>query len=111
MNKEPASIFATDNDLTVAPGTARPSPEQVRAVAQESNFRSREASAPAPAIRPVPWRYRTGRDVQFNVKVSQATREGFEALAMRLNRPKGELVERALAALEREVERELAGRG
>ncbi len=108
MNTKPASIFASaENDLLDMPATAaRPTPEQVRAVAQDTNFRSREAAPSAP-VRAVPWRYRTGRDVQFNVKVSQATREGFEALAMRLNRPKGELVERALAALERE----LAGQG
>ena len=102
MTSDRASIFADDEPVA----SSRPSAEQVRALAETGGFTSREPRSPAaqPPRQPrTPWRYRTGRDVQFNVKVSQATRDGFEVIAERLNRPKGEIVERALAALEREL--------
>lgn len=113
---KPASIFdaAIEEEQPVV---VRPSQEEVRAVAQGTSFRSREALpiASVPPVKPAPYRYRTGRDAQFNVKVKQETRDKFEHWAGLLKRPKGELLERAAALLEADLEAELdrarAGRG
>jgi hypothetical protein len=41
--------------------------------------------------------------MQFNSRVSEATRQGFEELSLRLNLPRGEVLARALKALQREI--------
>jgi hypothetical protein len=103
MAGSPASIF--DDDEPVAPPVPRPDPEQVRALSEAANFRSREAvPAPAPPVpKRQPWRYRTGRNVQFNARAKQQTVDDFHAIAEQLDRPIGEVLERALAALKREL--------
>lgn len=116
---KPASIFdaAIEEEQPVVP---RPSQDEVRAVAQGTSFRSREALpvapvAPVAPVKPAPYRYRTGRDAQFNVKVKRETRDKFEHWAELLRRPKGELLERAAALLEADLQAELdrarAGQG
>ena len=100
MNTIPARIFDEE-----PPRAARPDPAQLRALAEKASFPSREASpAPQATANAAPWRYRTGRTAQFNVKASQATINLCGALARRLDRPKAEIIERALAALERELD-------
>ena len=99
MNTIPARIFDEE-----PPRSARPDAAQLRALAEKASFPSREASpAPQATAKAAPWRYRTGRTAQFNVKASQATIDLCEALARRLDRPKAEIIERALVALEREL--------
>ena len=106
-----ASIFETD-DLDVSgfaprtgPDASAPLAEQVRAVAEAANFRSRESAAPAPAEAPkrVQRRHRTGRNVQFNVKASQQTVDSFYAISDAKGWVLGETLEHALAALRREL--------
>ena len=110
-----ASIFEESDDLDVsgfAPKTTpdvAPPPEQVRQVSEAANFRSREPQravplAPSPARRE-PRRYRTGRNVQFNVKASQDTVDAFYAISDRQGWVLGETLEHALAALQRELAR------
>lgn len=81
--------------------------EQVRAVAEPAAFRSREpASSPEVAAMPVPReprRYRTGRNMQLNIKVREATATAFYAIADAHGWVLGETFERALAALKREL--------
>src|SRR4051794_36068148 len=80
----------------------RPSLADLQAQPESAKFVSRE-----PVITPVspaPYRYRTGRNLQFNTRASQQTIDRFEALRERLNVSKAEVMERAIAALEREVE-------
>lgn len=114
MTKPRANIFEAegeDLDLSgftpkAAPDPAAPPPDQVRAVAEAANFRSREAAAPpapaAPAKRE-PRRHRTGRNVQFNVKASKETIDAFYDISDRQKWVLGETLERALAALQREI--------
>lgn len=103
MAGSPASIF-DDADEDDTPLMPRPDPEQVRALSEAASFRSRESGAPPdPAPRRKPWRYRTGRNVQFNARAKQSTVDDFHAIAERLDRPIGEVLERALAALKREL--------
>ncbi len=102
-----ASIFETD-DLDVSgfaprtgPDTSAPLAEQVRAVAEAAQFRSREQPAPVP--KRVQRRHRTGRNVQFNVKASQETVDAFYAISDAKGWVLGETLEHALAALKREL--------
>jgi hypothetical protein len=102
-----ASIFAED-DLDVsgfAPKTgadqSAPPAIEVKAVAEAARFRSREPGKPVAKEPPKrePRRYRTGRSVQFNVKASQQTIDGFYAVADQQGWVLGETLERALDAL------------
>ena len=97
------------------------SAEQVRAIAEASNFPSREAkprreaapaapatlpvTADAPAATPkrVPRRHRTGRNMQFSVRTTPETVDAFYAIADSKSWLVGETLERALAALQREL--------
>lgn len=112
MANERADIFADDLDVSRFKPKAddlppRPGPEALAGIGQ-GKFVSREpAPAPPPRVKErAKWRYRTGRDQQFNTRASQATIDGYNALAERLNCPIAEVVERALHALEREIEQQ-----
>ena len=79
--------------------------EAVRAVSEASNFPSREAvSPPAPietsAAKKDQRRYRTGRNVQLNIKVKSETLDAFYALADKQGWVLGETLERAVEALQ-----------
>jgi hypothetical protein len=101
MTAKPASIF----DDEPQPAPARPAPEQVRALAEASNFPSREGR-PAPPVAPqrrAPRTYRTGRTVTFSVKTTPEAYSLIYAIADRQDWKVAETFERALAALEREI--------
>jgi hypothetical protein len=95
------------------PTTPPVPPEQVRAVSQARGFRSREpqpvaAAAPAPAPlaatpRREPRRYRTGRNVQLNIKARSEVIDSFYAIADRQGWVLGQAFEEAVAALERSL--------
>lgn len=109
-----ASVFddseTIDIDLTAfAPKPAsqpKPLQEQVKAISEAANFPSRQA---APAAKPpakekrTQRRYRTGRNVQFKAKASQETIDRFYALCDQNGWVMGFTLERAVAALEREL--------
>jgi len=108
-----ASIFEEPDELDVSgfkPKTApdaAPPPERVREVSEAARFRSREPKSASPLAPPPPRReqrrYRTGRNVQFNIKASQDTVDGFYAISDRQGWVLGETLEHALAALQREL--------
>jgi hypothetical protein len=109
MAEERASIFGDDDpdisSFIPKPPTPAARPEQVRAVSEVANFRSREPK-PAPAKKPAartPRQYRTGRNMQLNIKVRAEAVEAFYALADRQNWVLGETFERAVEALGREL--------
>jgi hypothetical protein len=119
MSNPRASIFA-DDDLDVSefvpkagPDKSAPMAEEVKAVAEAAHFRSREPALPpgaplaapltAPLAKRVPRRYRTGRNVQFNVKASQDTVDAFYAISDANGWVLGETLEHALAALQRDL--------
>jgi hypothetical protein len=112
MSKVRASIFPGD-DLDVsgfspeaAPDTG-PDRETIRAISAQSNFPSREPKQPRTAApetpKRKPRRHRTGRTAQFNARTTPQTVEAFYAIADRKGWLVGETVERALAALQREL--------
>jgi hypothetical protein len=109
LTRERASIFAGDDALDLsgfAPKSGREpsevSAEIVRAIAEASRFPSREAKPRRP-----PRIHRTGRTMQFNARTTPQTVEALYAIADREGWLVGETLERALAALQRE----LAGQG
>lgn len=120
-----ASIFDGDDiDVTAfapkaGPDRSAPAQAAVRAVAEAANFRSREGGAAAPkaatpatpapvpeATKREPRRHRTGRNVQFNIKVSQKAVDAFYAITDRQGWVLGETLEHALAALEKALEQD-----
>jgi hypothetical protein len=119
MTKTRASFFdnAPEVDVSAFEPKKRteakgPAMEQLRAVAEAANFPSREATpktpkqpaAPkAPDKRPARV-HRTGRNVQFNVKGSRETVEAFYAITEEQGWVLGYTLERAIAALQRELE-------
>jgi hypothetical protein len=105
---ERAGLFEEDLDLSQftphKPTKAeQPAPEVIRAVAEGAKFQSREpAKAPK---QPQQRRYRTGRNIQLNTKVTMSTRDGLYEISDRYNWVLGETLERALQALRRELEK------
>ena len=111
------SIFDNDVDLTpfkpkTAPEPAIP-PETVRRVADESGFPSRSPISPQPPS-PIRRPIKTGRTVLLNARVTQRAHDRFHEIVAAeqaryeageiMHRPTlGEIVERALLALEREI--------
>ena len=118
MAKERSSIFE-DSELDVSGFAPKAEPEKdaipparVRAVAEASRFPSREpkvAPAAEPEAKRLPRRHRTGRTRQLNVRTTPETVEGFYAIADQNGWLVGETLERAYAALKRELEGQ--GRG
>jgi hypothetical protein len=107
-----ASIFEEPEELDVSgfapkgpPSIAAPPAAQVRAVSEAAKFPSREAQTrpPVPAPKREPRRYRTGRNVQFNMKASQKAVEAFYAISDNQGWVLGETLEHAVAALQREL--------
>ena len=106
MTRERASIFAGDDALDISgfapksgPETSEVSAELVRVIAEASRFPSREAK---PMRRPTRI-HRTGRTMQFNARTTPETVEALYAIADRQEWLVGETLERALAALQREL--------
>jgi hypothetical protein len=123
MPKARASIFEEEEreegqglDVgSFAPKTAidpkAPKQEEVRAVAKAARFPSREAATAEPSRQPkrAPRIYRTGRNVQFNAKVSQETADAIYAITDANDKwVIGYTLERAITALRRELELEKA---
>ncbi len=115
MSNARAGVFDAEDELDVSgfapkkvePGSKPVAPEQVRAVSEGSSFRSREPAgrtAP-PAARPrrEPRLYRTGRNIQLNVKVRQETLDSLYELSDQQGWVLGETLEHALEALRREL--------
>jgi hypothetical protein len=75
------------------------------AVAEGAQFRSREPQAlPVAPTKREPRRYRTGRNQQLNLKVTAEAAEAFYALADEKGWVLGEVFERAIIALKRDLE-------
>lgn len=101
MTMERANPF---NDLSTdfAPKKAAARPveaAQIDRLAQENGFPSRER-APSQPVQRVRRRYTTGRNQQINIKATSETIELFYRMADERSVPLGELLDRALQALQ-----------
>lgn len=112
MSKPRASIFEEAPQLDMssfAPkaviDTKGPPVEQVRAVSEAAQFRSREATVPKleKQFKRTARQYRTGRNVQFNVKALRETVDAFYAVTEEQGWVLGYTLERAIEALQREL--------
>jgi hypothetical protein len=112
---ERASVFGSGVDFDIsgfAPQkpktTPAPAPEKLKRVSEEANFKSREPEQKRPKREPR--RYRTGRNAQFNVKADPVVIEDIYAISEAQKWVLGYTLERAVAALKREMATE-AGQG
>jgi hypothetical protein len=91
----------------------RPNAHEIDQIAG-SKFRGREVVSPSPAVdhpssvnRPtakrLPMVYRTGRNVTFSAKTTQATVDAFYELAQKMGWKAGETFEKAVEALQDRV--------
>ena len=113
MSKQRTSVFQDAGEIDLSGFSPKgreegraPEPERVKAVARAANFPSRESSYPPtkpPKTRPARV-YRTGRNVQFNVKALQETVDTFYAITDKQGWVLGETLNRAVAALQRELD-------
>ena len=101
-----ANPFANLKDppvFTTKPKPERPVEEEtISKLAEQNNFPSRQASKPAKVERRKMRVYRTGRNQQFNAKMTAETVARIYKLADEKKVPLGELVKLAIDALERE---------
>src|ERR1700686_3908175 len=106
MMNERANIFS-DSDFDVsgfapAKPAAAPPPEAIKKVAEGAKFTSR---GPAPSMpKKQPRTYRTGRNIQLNVKVRDYTLNVVYGISDAQGWVLGETIERAIAALKRELD-------
>lgn len=107
MPGDRASIFGEDEDLDLSgfepkrlatSKTAAPPLQEIRRISEARGFRSREGGQD-----PVKRRYRTGRNVQLNVKVTPETLAEFNALCDRHGWVQGEALARAIEALKAQL--------
>lgn len=120
MTKSRVSLFGDIPEIDLSGFTTKPRPdpkapslEEVRAISEAANFPSREA---APARQKPPEnrrdrRYRTGRNVQLNIKVTEKSHADFYAIVDAHAHEEwtlGYTFERAIAALKRELTKEVS---
>ena len=74
--------------------------ETIAKIAEENGFPSRQPAAKVIAERPRQHYFRTGRNVQINIKGSPECDEHLKRLADEIDAPKGVILEEALKALE-----------
>ena len=110
---ERASPFDQSDDLDISGFAPKPvpkpaaRPEAVRAISEAAQFQSREpapkSSIPDLRGKRETRRYRTGRNVQLNIKARTEAIDAFYDIADKQGWVLGETFERAINALKREL--------
>jgi hypothetical protein len=112
MTAKRAGVFDQEDELDVsgfapkAPDRPADKPEEVRAVSEAAQFQSREPrrdAAPVASAKREPRRYRTGRNMQLNIKARTDAIEAFYAIADQQGWVLGETFEHAIDALKRSL--------
>jgi hypothetical protein len=100
---DPFADLANPPTFATKPKAAKPVEETaISLLAEQNNFPSRQATKSVKPERRKPRTHRTGRNVQFNSKVTAETNAKIYKLADERKVTLGELLEMAMAALERE---------
>ena len=127
MTQERLSVFGDAGDLDLSAfkpeqksKKLKPARDKVRAITEAASFPSRESSPPAPKqlleppvsepLKRKPRYHTTGRTAQLNCRVMPAIHNRIYEIADQKNWLVGETIEQAVAALERQLEKE-AGQG
>ena len=119
MGKDRAPIFDDGDDFDLSsfkpkavPDTSAASPDQISAVAERANFPSRQPKPAAPVAPPatpvpkrVPRRHRTGRTAPLSARTTPATLDLLYAIADAQGWLVGQTIEKALDALQRELQK------
>ncbi len=102
-----ANPFADLTDFTPKAQPKPVEPRQIEHIASEMGFPSRQpvVTPAVPVVAPKRRRYTTGRNQQLNVKVTAETVDRFYRLADQQAVPLGELLDRALQALEQSLQK------
>ncbi|MCA9466118.1 MAG: hypothetical protein KC643_11840 [Nitrospira sp.] len=88
---------------TIAPPVPK---EEIKTVAEENGFTSREAPPKQNKIKETRTRFvhRTGRDAQFNNKVHPEVKKAYENIRGETGKPMGLILEEALTVYQRELQ-------
>jgi hypothetical protein len=113
MANERLSVFENTGDVDLTGFTPtqetrklKPPKEKVKAVSEAARFPSREAPAPVPEpLKRKPRYHKTGRTAQLNCRVMPASLDKVYAIADQRGWLVGETVERAIEALERQLDK------
>lgn len=82
----------------------RPSNAEIETLANEHGFVGRQSTPTSPLVERAKRRFKTGRNIQINIKGEQDTKAELYRVADILDAPLGETLKRALAALCREMD-------
>jgi hypothetical protein len=112
MEKQRVSVFEEPDDIDTSVFVPKgrddakaPRAEQVRPIAEAANFPSREGAPPKmdAQFQRSSRRYRTGRNVQLNVKAQKETVDAVYAVCEAQGWVLGYTLQRAIEALQREL--------
>lgn len=82
----------------------RQSNAEIEELANKHGFVSRQTTSPTSPVERSKRRFKTGRNIQINIKGEQETKDELYRVADIIDEPLGETLKRALAALKRELE-------
>lgn len=82
----------------------RQSNAEIEELANKHGFVSRQSTPATPPVGRSKRRFKTGRNIQINIKGEQETKDELYRVADIIDEPLGETLKRALAALTRELE-------
>lgn len=102
-----ANPFDDLGDFTAKTQAKPVEPQQIERIAAEMGFPSRQpiATPPHSRVTQTRRRYTTGRNQQLNVKATAETVARFYRLADQQGVPLGELLDQALQALEKSIQK------
>ena len=92
--------FETKSDTDKKPKKTN---AEIEALANEHGFIGRQVKPKIVSTERLKRRYKTGRNIQINIKGEQDTKDELYRIADMINEPLGETLKRALAALRKEL--------
>jgi len=101
---DPLDSLKNFEPKSVTEHNPRQSNAEIEELANEHGFVSRQSTQPTPPIERSKRRFKTGRNIQINIKGEQETKDELYRVADILDEPLGETLKRALAALRKELE-------
>lgn len=101
---DPLDSLKNFEPKAVSDQKTKQSKAEVEEMANQHGFVGRQATPLLATVDRSKRRFKTGRNVQINIKGEQETKDELYQVADLIDQPLGETLKRALAALRREVE-------